>query len=158
MDGKNLLEKWTTLKKKITTKKKRLNWKSLILWYVGIFVSFIPVFIEAIVYLASHDDLDWNFWIQLSLCGDLLWVLATIMAISVIDYIGETKTNFTVIKKVCVVVAVILWGCTCGVWVIFKYIYPSEFANTTPVIITAIFSAITVLVCSPLHVEEVGER
>lgn len=161
MDGKKLLTDLAGLTKKTSIKLKKISWKSLFWWYLGIMISLIPGFFEAIVYLADHEELDLEFWIKLSLRGDLLWVLATIMAISFIDYIislRAKKTNFTALKKVCLIVAGILWGVTFGIWIIFKYVYPSDFGRAIPVIITAALFAVTVLVCSPLHVEEVGEK
>lgn len=134
-------------------KKNKANWKLLLLWYTGIVVSFLPIFVDILVFLSQNDKITRKYWTEVCLKGDILWILATIIVLTVIDYISEDGRKRG-IKKVCAVVATIMWGVVFAVWVVFKYIYAENHENNLPVATTLIIAGITLTCCSPLQVKK----
>lgn len=142
------------IKKHNKKKKAKINWKSLIIWYIGIILSFLPILVDMCVYLSKHDSFELEYWINVCLKGDLLWIFATILILTIIDYAanGNKTSGF---KNVCMISGVILWGLTFGLWLLFKYVYPEDYNGLFPIIMTAIFGGVALIVCSPLQIKKV---
>lgn len=136
-------------------KKNIMNIRELILWYVGILISLVPVLIDVLAYLGNHDALGHDYWVTMCLRGDLLWVLATIIVVTLIDYISDTEAKRDTLRLVCAVIAALMWGLAFAMWIVFKYIYPSDYSRDIPIVLTVVVAIITLLCCSPLQVKEV---
>lgn len=142
------------IKRKNVKRKKTIDWKSLLLWYTGIIISFLPIIVDMCVYLAKHHTFAQKYWINLCLKGDLLWILATIIVLTILDCIGANaeKKGF---RLVCIIIGIILWGISFVIWCVFKYIYPENYNGEVPVIITLVIGGLTLLFCSPLQIRKV---
>ncbi len=146
------------IEKYITKKKKRINIKSLFLWYLGIVISFLPILVDMLVYLSKHKNFSNKYWLSICLKGDVLWILATIIVLTLIDYYGneEKRGQF---KSVCAICGIVTWGVVFAIWTVFKYIYDTKYEGNIPVVVTAIVAVVTLSFCSPLQIkkEEVRE-
>lgn len=135
-------------------KKQTINLKSLFLWYVGIVISFFPIIIDMFVYLANHSCFDLEYWVRICLKGDVLWVIATIIVLTSIDYQSdEDERKKGTLQSVCAIVSLILWGVAFAVWIVFKYIYPANYDYSFPIYVTVFLTAVTLIFCSPLQVK-----
>ena len=142
-----------TIKRRRKKKKTAINIRSIALWYAGILVSFTPVAIDVVAYLAK-DTLNRSYWVKVCLRGDILWILATIIVLTVIDYVSDNGNRNGILQRICAVFAIVMWGIVFGLWILFKYVYPADYDKDLPVILTLIVAAVTILCCSPLQVKE----
>lgn len=133
-------------------KKKKINIKSLLLWYLGIVISFLPILIDMIVYLSKNENFTKQYWIGVCLRGDVLWILATIIILTAIDYFSNDEKKGT-LKLVCAIIGMVLWGVVFAIWSVFKYIYTVDYERNFPIIVTFVVSAITLMCCSPLQIK-----
>lgn len=133
-------------------KKKKINIKSLLLWYLGIVISFLPILIDMFVYLSKSENFTKQYWIGICLRGDVLWILATIIILTSIDYFSDDEKKGT-LKLVCAILGMVLWGVVFVIWVVFKYIYAVDYERDFPIIVTFVIAAITLMCCSPLQIK-----
>lgn len=132
----------------------KINFKSLLLWYLGIIVSFLPIIIDMFVYLSTNSKFNQKYWIEICLRGDLLWILATIIILTLIDYLSNEKAREKGrLKSVCAIVSLILWGVVFVIWCVFKYIYPENYEGQFPISVTIVLASVTLFCCSPLQVK-----
>ncbi len=133
-------------------KKKKVNVKAFLLWYLGVVISFVPIFLDVIVFLSENDRITEEYWIEICLKGDVLWILATLIVLTVIDYFSDNrrKKGF---ELACAIVGMIMWGVVSAVWIIFKYIYTEDYKRNFPVAVTLIVIGITLTCCTPLQVK-----
>lgn len=134
-------------------KKKKVNFKSFFLWYLGIVISFFPIFADMIVFKSKNEQFTEEYWIGVCLRGDILWILATVIILTIIDYFSdnnETKKGF---KLGCAIIGAVMWGVVFAIWIIFKYIYAADYEKDFPVVITLIVAGFTLTFCSPLQVK-----
>lgn len=146
------------IKRRRIKKKKKINVKSLFLWYLGIVISFLPILIDMFVYLSENKNFTKQYWIGVCLRGDVLWILATIIILTSIDYFSNVEKKGS-IKLVCAILGMVLWGIVFAIWSVFKYIYAVDYERNFPIIVTFVVAAITLMCCSPLQikVEEVKD-
>ena len=134
---------------KITiTTNEQVHWKQLLIWYVGWVVSFIPVFTDVLVYLAKNDKLTLNYWISRCIHGDILWIIATIVILSVIDHLTDDKEQNTGM----LIAGLILLVFVAIVWAIFKYLYPPTYTHLFPFVITCIAFVLSLVICTFLQI------
>lgn len=142
------------IKRKSIKKKETIDWKSLLLWYTGIIISFLPIIVDMCVHLSNHQYFTQEYWINVCLKGDLLWILATIIVLTIIDYVGG-NTKKEGFKLICIIVGIVLWGISFAIWCIFKYVYPKDYNGQIPITITLVIGGLTLLFCSPLQIKKV---
>lgn len=133
-------------------KKRKTNIKALLLWYLGIVISFLPIFLDMMVFLSEHDQVTKEYWIRACLKGDILWILATIIVLTVIDYFGDERKK-SGYRLLLAIIGIVIWGIVFAVWAIFKYVYAADYEKDLPVVITLIATGITLTCCSPLQVK-----
>lgn len=145
------------IESKTVIKKKKTNVKAFILWYVGIVISFLPVFLDGLIYLSEHDRFTERYWMGVCLKGDVLWILATIIVLTVIDYFsdGGRKRGY---KLGFAIAGIVMWGIVFAVWIVFKYIYAADYEGIGPIVITLIAAGITLTCCTPLQVKLMEAR
>lgn len=134
--------------------RKHFDWLKLIIWYIGVIISFVPVFIEALIYLASNTTLDKDFALKVCTKGDVLWILATLLILTLVEcYIEADK--IVGFKKWIGVLGVVVWGLCCAIWIIFKYIYPEDFKGSIVIWICGIIASLVIVICSTLQLGDV---
>lgn len=133
-------------------KKKKVNFKSFFLWYLGIVISFLPIFIDMVVFKAKNEQFTKEYWIGVCLRGDVLWILATVIILTIIDYFSDNneKKGF---KLGFAITGAVMWGVVFAIWIVFKYIYTVDYEKDFPIVITLIVVGVTVTLCSPLQVK-----
>lgn len=142
------------IKRRTIKKKSEINFGALFMWYLGIVVSFLPIIIDMCVYLAKNTKLNMQYWINTCLKGDLLWILATIIVLTIIDYLGnESEKVNKGYKSLFSKVGMVLWGVVFAMWTVFKYVFPTDYTRKWPIAVTLIFAAITLIICTPLQVK-----
>lgn len=140
----------------ITEKKNRKHFEllKLIIWYIGVIISFIPIFIEALIYLASHTTLDKEFALKVCTKGDVLWILATLLILTLVESYIETD-KIVGFKKWIRVLGVVVWGLCCAIWIVFKYIYPESFPENfrgdIVFWICGTIASVVIVICSTLQ-------
>lgn len=155
--GKLIMSYEGKVKKRIYKKraKIKIDFKSYLFWWGGIVISFFPVFIDILVHEAHKESFDKAYWSQLCLKGDILWILATILIMTVISYEND-EHNSNIVNN-CSKVCTVLWGCACICWGIFKYEFPNDYIGNWPIIITCSLGVLVVLFCSPLQIRITNE-
>ena len=136
----------------VTKKKSRkhFDWLKLIIWYIGVIISLVPIFIEALRYLASNTTLDKRFALKVCTKGDVLWILATLLILTLVEcYIEADK--MVGFKKWLGVLGVVTWGLCCAIWIVFKYIYPEDFKGNIVFWICGIIASVVIVICSTLQ-------
>lgn len=136
----------------VTKKKSRkhFDWLKLIIWYIGVIISLVPIFIEALIYLASNTTLDKRFALKVCTKGDVLWILATLLILTLVEcYIEADK--MVGFKKWLGVLGVVAWGLCCAIWIVFKYIYPEDFKGNIVFWICGIIASVVIVICSTLQ-------
>lgn len=136
----------------VTKKKswKHFDWLKLIIWYIGVIISLVPIFIEALIYLASNATLDKSFALKVCTKGDVLWILATLLILTLVEcYIEADK--MVGFKKWLGVLGVVAWGLCCAIWIVFKYIYPEDFKGNIVFWICGIIASVVIVTCSTLQ-------
>ncbi|MDE7176858.1 MAG: hypothetical protein K2O59_03510 [Lachnospiraceae bacterium] len=136
----------------VTEKKdrKHFDWLKLIIWYIGVIISFVPIFIEALIYLASNATLDKKFAMKVCTKGDVLWILATLLILTLVEcYIEADK--LVGFKKWIGVLGVVAWGLCCAIWIVFKYIYPENYNGNVVFWICGIIGSVVIVICSTLQ-------
>ena len=131
--------------------KRKIEWGKTIVWYVGVLVSFMPIFIEALVYLKNHPMIDENFFLQVCTKGDVLWILATLLILTVIEGYTGSITMESNINKWLLAAGSIMWGLCFAAWVVFKYIYPENFNGSIVLWICGCMGSLVLLICSVLQ-------
>lgn len=133
-------------------KKRNVNIKSFVLWYIGIVISFLPIFLDIMVFLSKHDRLTKKYWTGVCLKGDVLWILATVIVLTVIDYFsdGARKKGY---KLKFAIAGIIMWGIVCAIWMVFKYVYAADYEGDWPIVVTLIVAGLTLTCCTPLQVK-----
>lgn len=130
--------------------KLQVNWTKLIIWYIGVIVSFTPILVEVFIYLKDHMYLDMDFWFKICTKGDVLWILATLLVLTLVEYyVGDTKRSSC--DNWMSVLGLLIWGVCCMIWIIFKYVYPEGFSGTVVLWSCGIIGILTLLVCTGLQ-------
>lgn len=141
-----------------TQQKRKISWVKVIIWYIGFLISFIPIFIDALVYLNDHRELDTPFFRYVCTKGDVLWILATLLILTVI----EGCLNATVIEnsfgKWFLIAGAVIWGICFAIWVVFKYIYPDGFDGDIVLWVNGIMVCVALIICSGLQMRYVEEK
>lgn len=140
------------IESKTFKKKKKIDIRSFVLWYIGIVFSFLPIFFDMIVFLSDHERVTKEYWTGVCLKGDILWILATVIVLTVVDYFsdGKKKKGY---KVRFAVAGIIMWGIVFGFWIVFKYVYATDFKGDWPIAITLIVAGFTLTCCTPLQVK-----
>lgn len=129
----------------------RIEWGKMIVWYIGVLISFIPIFIELLVYLKDHSTIDKIFFLQVCTKGDVLWILATLLILTVIEGCTGSITVESNISKWLLMAGAIIWGLCFAVWIVFKYIYPNDFKGNIVLWICGFMGCIVLAICSVLQ-------
>ena len=138
--------------KRVKKKKKTgmpFDFKSLGIWYVGVIISFIPVFIDMLVYMADNGEITVSYWISACIHGDILWIISTIIVLSVIDHITDVKDK----NNGLLIAGLVLWGLVSTIWGIFKYRFPSSYDRIFPLHLTIIILVISLIICTALQIK-----
>ena len=133
--------------------KKYINWKAFCVWGIGLLVAIVPIFIDGVVYLKDHKNIDYLFLLQLCLKVDLLWIAATMLVTTIIDnFLSKDRSK----AKWLPIVGLLLWSCDLLLWAVFKYAYPENYSNSTPIILNLIFFGLSVLACTAIEIKLVS--
>lgn len=110
----------------------------------------MPIFIEALIYLASNPALDKEFALKVCAKGDVLWILATLLILTLVEcYIDAGK--LAGFKKWVGVLGVVVWGVCCAIWIVFKYIYPEHYNGNIVFWICSVIGCVVIVICSTLQ-------
>ena len=132
----------------------KLDWAHLAIWYLGILLSFVPAFMDYVLYMGVNDKLDSRFWVQLCLKGDLTWIFATVAGMTLIDNFRIIRTGQSLFLTICYVASLIMYAVDFGVGIVIKYKYPDNYEGIFVVKLVFFVLAVTIVVCSPLHIKE----
>lgn len=132
------------------TASKQINFKALCIWYAGVIISFFPVFIDVLVCMANNNgDVTIEYWISACIHGDILWIIATVLVLSVFDHLTDVKEKNIGL----LIMGITLWGLVFAIWAVFKYIFPSTFTNLFPLILTVVLVIASLVISTGLQLK-----
>lgn len=140
--------------KRKVRRKHHTNWKLLIIWFISVLISFIPVFLDILVYTGNNATLTTSYWISACLHGDILWIIATILVLSIMDYITDVTNK----NNELLIVGIVLWGLITAIWVVFKYNFPDTYSGKLPILLTVFILLLSIPLCTFLQFKTVEVR
>ncbi len=144
------------LKRTVTESKKKIDVEYLLFWYFGIVFACVPVIIDIIFRLYQGGKIDVDFLIELSLKGDVGWIIATIIGMTIIECYLANKVPKSLFIKIFFYLSILLWLIDYGTYIIIRYfVEVDENKNIFPVIFLIVTFVLTLCFCSPLRIKEV---